>query len=191
MTSSNSTQNSERLVVGYTMFGADLNELMFPYKITENVCSSCGVKLDFGSTNSSFRTDTTIDFAETADGQFICSNKFKDFCETNQYEGLRFLALSDDAHWHFFADRQVQFDSVKRNTRFEKYCDVCKRYTDTVGATPSFLKVQSPIPDGIFRSDLIFGSANSKQFLLFVGNSTKTKLEGAGLTGIEFKAAFN
>jgi hypothetical protein len=88
-------------------------------------------------------------------------------------------------------DRVVSFDAKSRRTRFINCCAVCGNYDEVIGATPAYLEVPGPLEDGIFRSDLLFGSGNAKHPLIIVGLETKERLEGAGLKGLLFREAYH
>ena len=49
------------------------------------------------------------------------------------------------------------------------------------GATPPYLKIQDPLTDGIYRSDVLFADGNEKHPLRFVGAETREKILAEGL----------
>ncbi len=66
-------------------------------------------------------------------------------------------------HWLFEAkkrfvhpDEAVEFDYLKRETRFGKQCSDCGSHSYVIGASPCFL-VNEIMKSGIYRTDLEFG----------------------------------
>jgi hypothetical protein len=177
--------------VGYCFTVADSKSRMFPSDALLCKCRRCGYRLDFFAHNPQYilRQDC-FDLCATYDGQLIGSLAFKRFCEDQKYSGISFLEFElDEQHFHVIVERQVPFDFERRQTRFENLCQVCGNYESIAGATPAFLRVQAPLADGIYRTDLLFASGDEKCPLHIVGIDTKAKLIEAGLRGICFENA--
>jgi hypothetical protein len=179
-------------MVGYNLSGQDNDTHMFRDNSIVAKCEACGYRLDFLRTNPNYvLRGSKRDLSATYDGQTIVSKAFKEFCERNEYRGLKFAIFENDPdHFHLILTRVVKFDAAKRKTRFDKLCPECGNYESVVGATPSFLLVSDPLKDGFYRTDLLFGSGNEKHPLELVGTATKAKLEAAKLKGLEFKPAY-
>jgi len=180
------------LLVGYTLSGQDNDAYMFSKTETVERCVVCGYRLKFLAFNPSYEAgNSKADFAATFDGFWIVSLRFKEFCLAEEYKDLSFGEFEKDKkHFNFGVSRIVEFDALKRQTRFENFCSACGNYESVIGATPSYLLISDVLKDGFYRSDLLFGSGDEKHPLIFVGIETKAKLENTGLIGLEFSEAF-
>ena len=179
------------MIVAYSISEPDCRARMFEDDPQLKKCTGCGYRLDFFAHNPRFRlAGDKYDICATYDLQSIGSLAFKRFCEGQGYCGLRFLGFdSDEVHFHVVVEKMVPFDPVRRGTRFENLCNDCGNYESVAGATPAFLKVSTPLLDGIYRTDVLFGSGNHKAPLILVGLDTKRKMEMAGLRGLYYRPA--
>jgi hypothetical protein len=148
-------------------------------------CGMCGRKTDPKYVNPNFRVkkrnrDTTC----TYDGYILVSNQFRDFCFEHEFPGLEFTPLPADPAFLVFRQlRRLRFDDERRGTRFAKPCPDCGAFYEVIGARPVYLcGVDSPIEDGIYRSDLEFGSGPSQHPLIFVGVATVDLLRARDFT---------
>ena len=131
------------------------------------------------------------DLSITYDGFWIVSSNFRDFCVEQNYNDLEFEGFNlNNNYFNLKVNKIVDFDYKRRQTRFEKRCNVCGNFESTVGATPTYLLIKSPIKLGIFRTDLLFASGNEKHSLIIVGLNTKMEMNKYKLTGLEFSEAF-
>jgi hypothetical protein len=131
------------------------------------------------------------DGSSTYDSYFIVTDRFKEFCLNEGYPGLEFREFDNDkSHFNFIVKRIVKFDAIRRDTTFEKLCSACKHYESVVGATASYLLRSKPLRDGFYRTDLLFGSGDTKSPVIIVASETKAKLEKAKLKGLTFAPAF-
>jgi hypothetical protein len=128
-----------------------------------------------------------LDISCTYDGVDVVSARFKQVYESNALTGLRFIPLLDDPEFtQIQATAVVEFDAIKRGTRFEKKCPVCGRFAVVVGATPVCLEEGSVIPErGFVWTDLEFGSDDGKSPLLLCGISAGQVLTNAKLNGLD------
>jgi hypothetical protein len=181
-------------LVGYKINGQDNDTYMFQDNSRIPKCEKCGYRLNFSTTNPDYFLKSCKDaISTTYDGQTIVSKAFKHFCELNRYSGIKFGGFENDPnHFHLILMQVVQFDAIKRKTRFENLCSQCGNYESIIGATPTYLLVDKPLEDGFYRSDLIFASGNEKHPLNLVGIETKAKLEaaGLGLEAVDFSPAY-
>jgi hypothetical protein len=179
-------------VVGYTLSGQDNGTYMFRDKSTLPTCSGCHCRLDFTATNSGYQlTSSSADFSYTYDGQAIVSVAFKEICELNGYTEIKFGVFTKDPnHFHLLPQRQFEFDAARRETKFLDLCPICGRYESIIGATPAFFKMNDPLADGVYRSDLLFASGNEKSPLILVGIATRKTFKDSKLRGLEFKEAY-
>jgi hypothetical protein len=142
-------------------------------------CPTCGRKTDPEYVNPEFKAKRrTWDISATYDGYCLVSNRFREFCQTQGWEGMTFSSLPADKD--FFVLRLANvlpFDAKRRKTRFEDPCPTCGGFYNVIGATPVFLcGVTEPIHEGFFRSDLEFASGPEQHPLILVGVDTAEKL---------------
>lgn len=57
------------------------------------------------------------------------------------------------------------------------------------GATPAFLRVNQPLLDQLFRTDVEFGSGNEQHPLIVMGPGVAERLRNADLLGIDLLPA--
>ncbi len=177
------------MILGYYLYGADNNSYMLD-GLNFNKCPKCKNKF-INEINPDFNLKIKdFDFSFTYDGFIIVSNRFKKFCDSNNYKNLRFTTLTLEKGFYVFEPLQVlKFDANKRGTRFINFCCSCNRYNEIIGATPVFLEKQSlPLEDSFYRTDLIFGSGNEKAPIIILGRETHKKLKSKNLIGLDFDA---
>ncbi len=70
------------------------------------------------------------------------------------------------------------FDAERRGTTFEKPCPACGAFYDVLGVTPPYLRgVTEPILEGLFRTDLEFGSGPIQHPLIVAGMETYAEMQ--------------
>lgn len=127
------------------------------------------------------------DLSVTYDGVLIASERFVAAYTANGLSGMVFRRLPDDSC--FFAVRAIraiEFDSVRRKTRFIDRCQYCGNYESVVGAVPVFLRAGSEVGEReVVRTDLVFGSGDEKHPLLICGSSAASIIASASLKGVD------
>jgi len=182
------------MILGYVLAGPDNDSFMHSTenRIHAETCPICGYLLNFDYHDRSFVLKKRIyDISHCYDVGDIVSNKFKEFCIRNEYANLDFLSFDNSKEYHQLLVRQkLILDTELRNVQFSEYCDHCNNFREIIGATPAFLKVESPIEDGFYRSHINFGSGNNKGPIILVGKKTKTRLERENLNGLDFEPVY-
>lgn len=191
-------------IVGYIIEGHDNDTYMLDADAQSiQRCPYCKYRIDFLLSNIHYGFTETFspaymdvavppqtDLSVTYDGQVVVSKRFKEFCLQQEYAGLNFIDfLLDKDHFHFFAFNEVKVNIVRGKTRFDKLCPVCNNYK-SVTQGYEFLQREQPLPDGFYRTNLLFGSGDAKSPAIIIGSETKLKLEAAGMTGLEFEPAY-
>jgi hypothetical protein len=191
---------------GYCLSGNFNDTTMYNKKdVSLERCSHCGYRLNFFPTNPNYvlkgkfkpvyNADLTVtektSYSCTYDGQRIVSQAFKEYCVKQGYQGLQFVEFPKDPfHFHLIVTNQVIFDAERRKTAFDKLCPVCGNYESVIGANPAYLKITEPLPDGFYRTDLLFASGDEKSPLIIVGIETADKLKDAKLKGVDFRPVY-
>ena len=82
----------------------------------------------------------------------------------------------------------IEFDVERRETKFEEFNEECQMYNSVIGAHPICLKVNSPIENGFFRTDVKFGSGYEQSPIIIIGCSTYLKMKSEKFNDIAFEA---
>lgn len=179
------------MIIGYTISAQD-NGAYFFNECSKNVlCPKCGTCTDYSWYPDKLELTENIqvkDASCTYDCRLIVSEKFKIFCSEQEYEGIYFYKVSEKpVLYYMIPGKIISFDSDRRKTRFINKCEICGGYESIVGATPAFLRDNSKVDDGLFRSDLAFASGKEKFPIIIIGSETYRKMKEYQLTGVEFK----
>lgn len=154
-------------------------------------CATCGRKTDAEFINPGFRVrKRSRDLTVTYDGFVLVSLRFRNFCETTSWiHDVELAALPNDpAYFRFRPLRVIEFDAERRGTRFEEPCPECGKFFNVVGATPVWLRnVREPIVDGVFRTDLEFGSGHEQSPLIIIGTETAAAIKDFGFEKVDLK----
>jgi hypothetical protein len=129
-----------------------------------------------------------FDLIDIYDGHSVISEKFKLFCEINKYKNLEFIQLPLDPMFYLFKVHSIiEFDPIKRGTRFLGQSKKYNGFKEIIGATPVYIKKDIKLEDGFYRTDLFFGSSDRKSPVLLAGEETKKKIIEANLKGFYFE----
>lgn len=153
-------------------------------------CPTCGRKIDLDFVNPEFRANhRNWDIGVTYDGYDIVSKALRDYCRSNDWQGITFVPLPADPDFFVVRlTRVLRFDADRRGTRFEKLCPSCGKYNSVAGATPVYLRdIKEPIADGFFRTDVEFGSAHEQGPLMLVGVRTAEQLRKKGFRNCDLE----
>ncbi len=168
------------MIIGYAIFGKDNGGHLFPSGYGKSICEV----LDFVQNRHQYLTSefsikrTDLSFSHTYDSALIINKKFKDFCFSNKYEGLNFYPLPNLKGFYLLkVENAVVFDFQRRGTKFEDLKEHCGKYNSVAGATPICLKINKPLLDGIFRTDIEFGTGYEQSPLIVIGTKTYFKMQ--------------
>jgi len=176
------------MILGYVILDPDNEDYMLD-KIAQNKCANYSNIYDLNFINSSYQfKKKKYNISSTYDGFKIVSEKFRQFCEREKYQGLEFVKLPKSSGFYWFKIHNiVEYDAGARKTQFINYNKECKGYEQIIGATPACLKSKIPLPDGFYRTDICFGNYAGKSPLEIVGTITMAKLKAAGFFEIYFE----
>jgi hypothetical protein len=176
-------------VLGQAVFGEDNDSYMYHDAPGVKRCPGCGYHLDPTFVDPGFRlVRRGFDLSYTYDGCCIASERVKTFCERQGYPGMTFLPLpSTPGFFRLIVDRVVEFDAVRRETRFGSNCPVCGRPESVAGLTPVFLREGTVLNEGFYRTDLEFGTGDERSPCLLVAPSTFMRVARERWRGAYFK----
>jgi hypothetical protein len=166
------------------MCGSD--DVLLPTLSGVPVCTECGFKISPFFINPAFTVRRRVfDLSYTYDGYAVCSLRFRDAVRRAGLTGAGFETLPNDPDFNVLVPSAiVPFDAERRQTRFNGLCPTCGFHGSVSGATPVFLKAK-PITD-FCRSDVLFGSGNSRAPLLFASDRVRSIALREKLRGLEF-----
>lgn len=174
------------------MQGHDNDSYMMSTK-NESKCFKYSSAYESGIFDPNFRLRKKLDYSTTYDGFTIVSERFVSLCKNKNVHGVEFSILtSEKAHFIMYINSIVEFDAQLRGTRFINYSSECNGYEEIIGATPVFLKQNTPLnPLGFYRSDICFGSFHSKAPLFFCGNGIADVLQRERFKGLVIQPFHN
>jgi hypothetical protein len=175
------------VIFGFKLSGPDNDSHMVMGAPDAPRCAKCGFALDHTWINPRFTLKVKRwDVSFTYDGYLIASQRFRDVLGDR---GAAYRELpAEPSFFAVHAEKQVEFDTERRRTRFRVFCDECQRFTQIAGATPVFLKNEVRLPDELRRTDILFGSNDGQHPLLLVGPRLAADLRRADLAGLELLA---
>lgn len=187
------------MIIGYTLYGWDNNSHMtgtwaklFPELADIPKCEVCGYRTDYRYNNPLFKLKRTgFDFSSTYDGINIVSLRFKQFCEQNCYQNLVFTPLRKSPNYFQFyiQDNIIEFIAHQK----ENFCSGCGQYESVIGPQINLDKINAPLKDGFYQSDLWFAGGNEKSPVTIIAADTFKKMKAekfkgtGGATSIEKK----
>ena len=176
------------MTLGYRLSGPDNDSYMLHGGDSAPRCPVCGFVLNHEWINEKFSLKKRQwDISFTYDAYCIVSTRFRDALGNDR--GAIYRALpSEPLFFVLDANEAVAFDSHRRKTRFENFCEGCGRYRQVIGSTPVFLPTTEPLPDRLLRTDIEFGSDDALHPLLLVGPNLGADLASADLAGLELMA---
>jgi len=177
------------MILGYCLFGPDDDNYLIDENSTLDLCQNCGFLKDFHYHNPSYKVKRKMyDFFHPYDLGHLVSQRFREFCVRENYNAIQFKELERSfGYYQFFSESVVSFDAHRTGTEFDKLCTVCGNYEETTGIKPPYLShIEHPLDDGFYRTDIVFGSKNSKDSIIIVGPETHRKLKREKMKGITY-----
>lgn len=171
------------IVVAKQLYSDDLKRFMYNTENRPGICPYCQNTLK-KIPDLNFKTKTQKDIVCTYDGFYIVSERFKNFCDEQGYEGLIFTPLKKSPS-HYYFEPQIIFPVDERNTIFEnegEQCPKCGKYEWFGGPHRIYSKYYYTEQDNfICRLDEFFGDKGRKHYIIIIGLKTAKLLKGLGL----------
>lgn len=178
------------MILAYDICGQDNGSFLNPDLYGKNV-SDC---IDFINNREKFITQdfkikkTKYDISYTYDSALIVSQKFKDFCDQNNFIGINFHQLLSQTDFYLFKVRNiVEFDFKRRETEFLEFNKDVGKYNEVIGATPVCLKQKEPLMSGFYRTDIEFGRGYDQAPTIIAGISTYALIQKEKFKGLDAK----
>ena len=152
-------------------------------------CPGCGFVRNREYIPPKFRLRKKLyDLSCTYDHIDIASQRFRDFCLHQGIEGLEFIPLPNNETYYIVRAKSILLaDQERMNLELLDFCMECNRYACISGALPMYLKgVTSPLPTGIYATDMTFGSWDEREPLLIVSPDVKEMIKEHKFKGMSF-----
>ncbi len=145
-------------------------------------CKICGYRTDYRYNNPGFiLRKKGLDFSSTYDGINVVSIKFKEFCDQNRYDNLVFIPLlKAPGYFQFYIKGNIIEYTAHRK---EIFCECCEQFESVIGPGINLEKINEPLIDGFYQSDLWFASGNEKSPITILAPDTFRKLKAEKFKG--------
>lgn len=161
------------MIMAYVMYPHDGDMFFFEDRKSSIFCPRCGTLLDKSFLPRGVRPRKRWDLSSTYDRRVIVTERFKAWCEAQKFAAIVFRQTCAQPAYYTF-EPSVVLNLDPRFARFEDKCAACGNYESVItGGSMKLLGVADPIEDGIFRTDLEFGSRWEKSPDIIVGVRTK------------------
>ena len=177
------------MIIGYSISGSDNDSYLFPDGWGKSICEVSDFVLNRENyINGRFSVKRkNKNLSNTYDGATIVSQKFRDFCLRNSYLSVQFYQLEKQPELYLMkVNSIVEFDTDRRQTRFEDFNQECNMYNSIVGANPVCLKTTNALSDNFNRTDILFGSGYEQHPLTIIGVETFKKMKAEKFNDIDF-----
>ena len=178
------------MIVGYRLNGWDNKSWMtgswnklFPELIDIPKCKICGYRTDYKYNNPGFVLKRkAFDFSSTYDGITIVSLRFKEFCDQNDYDNIVFTPLlkAPDYFQFYIKDNILEYTAHRK----ENFCESCEQFESVIGPRINLEKIDEPLTEGFYQSDLWFASGNEKSPVTIIAPETYKKMKAEKFKGV-------
>jgi hypothetical protein len=127
----------------------------------------------------------------THDGHILVNDRFKRFCEDRRYRDIDFVPVVANRTAYDLRPRRILALDWKRSKPLgsRARCRRCRQPREVLinsQAGVHFRNAARPLPDGIWRSDVLFGGGSEKAPLFVVGVETARAMAKAGFRAPTF-----
>jgi hypothetical protein len=176
------------MIIGHVVSGEDMFETRFFENAPEGTrCPKCDTPLryDYIPNQIEISKKQKNDVVATYELVKLYSERFVEFIESIVKPAPLFRQVSENPkYFYYLPERVVPFDAEKRKVIFENPCNLCGGYMSIAGAAPAPLKINALPGEGLFRTDLVFGSR--KWPLTIVDPKLKGALQKQKFRGVHF-----
>jgi len=177
--------------LGYVLRGNFNAAYFFGADKVAPLCKRCGRCLDYNycPNNIEIHRSKRYGVSATYDGRLLYSREFVEFCRDVLKTKQEFHCIDGDGVelFYMFPESVVQFDAERSRTEFGPICSTCGKHEWVVGAIPAYLKMQLPLENKFYRTDLMFGSGVNTFPLILVGREWKELLSRKKFRGLDFR----
>lgn len=165
----------------YGIYASDCDVLFYEGAPEELFCTGCGSYIceeQYLPKSLNIKKQSK-NFSFTYDNRLLLSKDARDFFIENSQTELSFHIVNRNPDLYIMDTvHLVAFDAVKRQTRFDEYCELCGNYESVVGVTPIFLKDANTFePYSVAKTDVKFGTSREKSPIYIVGEELAAGLK--------------
>ena len=147
------------------------------------LCEKCKTRLKM-IPNPNYRVRIKgRDFQNTYDGYYIVSERFKSFCEQNNYPNLSFTQTKTKGYYTFLPQKIYQTSSDIGIT-YSHLNECCDLYSHVYVSHRLYVRDKNFIQeedDFIARTEILYGDNSYKHYMIVIGNKTYVKMKEFGL----------
>lgn len=186
-------QKVQGKVVAKELTGRDLKDYVYQSEsLRHDYCPICHNTLTpIPPQNYMFRKRSG-DVWVSYDGFYIVSEKFKQFCETQEYPNLIFTKIEKSSGFYFFTTNEIyKVDYERSNVVFMRKRECCGNY-DYIIHIPKYRSKDEALhtDDFIARAEFYFGDGYKKGAVIYVGLKTVQMMQKYGLKGMWFGSVY-
>lgn len=166
--------------LAYTTFSADNGTHMWADTrktgdpLPGIICEACGMRRDWNAVNPKYKPPRSYyDVSRCFDGDYLISPKLREYLESQNLPGLRFVPLPSSERFYILQTELVLKLEKSPKIRMEEFCGVCNQYKSVWGTDEiRLMDIHSPVPKGIYFTDLRIGYYPQMGPKLIVGIET-------------------
>lgn len=179
-------------IVGYSLYGEDSDTFMYDsVKDDPGLCPVCHNRVKFIVPARTERIKKRVPLQSTYDGFYVVSENFKEFCQSNGYEGVTFTPLGGQPYYVINVENVLYFDSTYYDISGPKQI-CCGDYYSLCGPEPFMLLEGQHVPDDfIARTDRMFATGRERHPIIIIGLKTREKLEARGFKHLYYMNVYN
>lgn len=172
-------------IVAKIICGPDADDMYNFYKGEKDpgLCEKCKTRLEM-IPNPNYRVRIKgRDFQNTYDGYYIVSERFKSFCEQNNYPNLSFTQTKTKGYYTFLPQKIYQTSSDIGIT-YSHLNECCDLYSHVYVSHRLYVRDKNFIQeedDFIARTEILYGDNSYKHYMIVIGNKTYVKMKEFGL----------
>ena len=172
-------------MVAKIICGPDADNMYNFYKGEKDpgLCEKCKTRLKM-IPNPNYRVRIKgRDFQNTYDGYYIVSERFKSFCEQNNYPNLSFTQTKTKGYYTFLPQKIYQTSSDIGIT-YSHLNECCDLYSHVYVSHRLYVRDKNFIQeedDFIARTEILYGDNSYKYYMIVIGNKTYVKMKEFGL----------
>jgi hypothetical protein len=123
-------------------------------------------------------------------GHLVVTERFREFCLRGGYDDIEFPCVEKRRPlYQLRPTRVLDVDIERSEPQFGDFCTRCGNFESYIFGRGLFLRdVAEPLPDGFYRTDLVFGCRAGKFPTIVVGPETREKIIAERFSRVRFTA---
>lgn len=172
-------------LVAKIICGPDADDMYNFYKGEKDpgLCERCKTRLKM-IPNPNYRVRIKgRDFQNTYDGYYIVSERFKNFCELNNYPNIDFIPVKTK-NFYVFLPQEIYKMSHDLGIQYYTQNACCNTFKEVGCYNRLFVRDKNYVQknnDFIKRTDILYGSRSRKHYYIIIGIDTFQKMKEFGL----------